>query len=336
MTAEAAPPPLLRRRALRVLAAAATLGGLAAALAPRGAGRGGPVAQEWRGAALGAEARVLLLHPNPDAARVALEAVVAEIRRLEDEFSLFRQASALSRLNRDGRLERPSLDMRHLLAEALRFGELTGGAFDVTIQPLWLVHARHAAGGDPPPAAVAAARALVDYRDVEIGPAWVRLARPGMAVTLNGIAQGYITDRVAELLRDAGMPDALVDVGELRAPGPGPGGRAWRIGLEHPTAPGRHRRLTIEVERAGVATSAGHGGLFTTDARRHHIIDPRTGGCPPAGRAASVIAPTATAADALATALTLLPCDAAAALLRLSGPARAVLSEPGHVPQLLA
>ena len=132
------------------------------------------------------------------------------------------------------------------------------------------------------------------------------------------------------------MPDALVDVGELRAPGTGPGGRAWRVGLEHPAAPDRHHRLAIEVERAGVATSAGRAGPFTADAHRHHIIDPRTGGCPPADRAASVVAPTATAADALATALTLLPRDAAAALLRRSGPAHAFLSEPGHMPRLLS
>ena len=125
-----------------------------------------------------------LQHPDPVVARAALEAVVAEIDRLEDEFSLFRPGSALSRLNRDGRLERPSLDMRRLLSEAQRFGALTDGVFDVTIQPLWLLVARHAARGEePPPPALAAALALVDHR-----------AKEGRCVFLQGgaavLAQG--------------------------------------------------------------------------------------------------------------------------------------------------
>ena len=325
--------PLRRRRALRVLAGAAALGGLAALRGGGGeAGRRAPAAAEWRGAALGSEARVLVLHHDQAAARTALGAVVAEIGRLEDEFSLFRPWSALSRLNRDGRLERPSLDMRRLLAEALRFGDLTGGAFDVTVQPLWLVHARHA--DDPPPAALAAAQALVGYRGIDVGAADVRLARPGMAVTLNGIAQGYITDRVTELLRDAGVPDVLVDVGELRGSGTGPGGRPWEVGLEHPAAPGAG--LAVGLEDAAVATSAGRGGVFTADARRHHIIDPRTGGFPPADRAVSVVAPGAALADALATAVAVLPRSEAAALLRRAGAAQAIISEAGGAPQRLA
>ncbi|MCB4825054.1 FAD:protein FMN transferase [Roseicella aerolata] len=318
-TQSAAPP---RRRALRILAGAAALGGLAALRA--GTERVPPLLA-WRGVALGAEARILLLHPDPKAARATLAAVVAEIERLEEEFSLFRPSSALSRLNRDGWLARPSLDLRRLLAEALRFGDLTGGAFDVTVQPLWRLHAAHA--GDPPPAALAAALALVDYRDIDIGPAELRLARSGMAVTLNGIAQGYITDRVAGLLRDAGLTDVLVDVGELRGLGRGPDGHGWRVGLEHPAAP--DAGLAVGLADAAVATSCGRGSLFSADARRHHILDPWTGLSPPADRAASVVAADAMLADGLATALTLLPLQQAAGLLRRAGAARAILSEPG-------
>jgi thiamine biosynthesis lipoprotein len=170
----------------------------------------------------------------------------------------------------------------------------------------------------------------VDYRGIEIGAAAVRLARPGMAVTLNGIAQGYITDRVAELLAEAGMPHALVDAGELRALGDGPDGAPWRVAVAHPATPVR----TIGLAGAAIATSAGRGSPFTADGRVHHILDPRTGACPPPDRAASVIAPGATAADALATALTLLANDdpLAAKALRAAGGARAILSEAGGTP----
>jgi thiamine biosynthesis lipoprotein len=173
----------------------------------------------------------------------------------------------------------------------------------------------------------------VDYHGIEIGTAALRLARPGMAVTLNGIAQGYITDRIAGLLREAGMAEVLVDIGELRGSGTGPDGGPWRVGLEHPAMPGDG--LTIALEDAGLATSAGRGSPFTADARRHHIIDPRSGGFPPADRAASVVAPGAALADALATAMTLLAHEQRVELLRRAGATRAIVSEPGLAPRLL-
>ena len=143
---------LHRRRVLRVLACG--LGG--AALAREAAAA--PVLT-WTGAALGAEAQIRLRHADRARAMRALAAVLAEIERLEGEFSLHRADSAISRLNRDGRLARPSLDMRHLLLRAVHFGEITGGAFDVTVQPLWQLLAAHfaAPGADPagPPAAAA-------------------------------------------------------------------------------------------------------------------------------------------------------------------------------------
>ena len=112
-------------------------------------------------------------------------------------------------------------------------------------------------GEHPAPEAIAAARGLVDWRAVEVAPTLVRLARPGMAVTLKGIAQGYVTDRVADLLRAAGMTQVLVDLGEIRAVGGHPDGRPWRVGLE-----GTARR-EIELADMAVATSAGSGHATT-------------------------------------------------------------------------
>ena len=112
--------------------------------------------------------------------------------------------------------------MVRLLSEAARFSRLTDGAFDVTVQPLWQLYAEHFArpGADPegpPTAAVEAVRALVDYRALRVEEDRVSFARRGMAATLNGIAQGYITDRVADRLRDEGMTSVLVDMGEVLA-----------------------------------------------------------------------------------------------------------------------
>ena len=232
---------------------------------------------------------------------------VEEIDRLEDVFSLYRPESAIRRLNRDGRLAAPPLELVALLAEARSCSERTDGIFDVTVQPLWHLYAAHFArpGADPrgpTEAEHARAKALVDHRAVEVEPGEVGFARPGMEITLNGIAQGYITDRVAALLQDAGMGDVLLDIGEVRALGRHPDGRSWRVGIRRAAEPETVARTVTLTDRA-VATSAGIASVFEPSGRHHHLFDPATGRPAQATGQVSVIAPRATVADALSTAL---------------------------------
>ena len=302
-----------RRRFLAIAAAAAGLP--LAALHARA--ETAPL-QRWSGIALGARAEILIHDPDGARARRLIAACVAEIDRLEDVFSLYRPESALARLNRDGRLPAPPLELVALLAEARTYAERTEGAFDVTVQPLWRLYAAHFAqpGADPrgpAEAARARARALVDHRAVEIELAEVRFARPGMAVTLNGIAQGYITDRIAALLRDAGMGDVLLDIGETYALGRHPAGRPWRVGIRHAARPETLARTIALADRA-VATSAGVASPFDASGRHHHLFDPVTGRPARAPGQVSVIAPGATMADSLSTALAVASPARAAAI----------------------
>ena len=300
-----------RRRFLAIAAAAAGF-----PLAAAGARAEAAPLHRWSGAALGAAAEIVLHDPDAAHAHRLIARCVAEIERLEDVFSLYRPDSALSRLNRDGRIAAPPLDLVALLAEARVFSEKTEGAFDATVQPLWRLHAAHFAqpGADargPAEDEIAQARALVDYRAVDIGPAEIRFARPGMAVTLNGIAQGHITDRVAALLQDAGMGDVLLDIGEVRALGRHPAGRPWRVGLRRAAEPETVARTVALADRA-MATSAGIASPFEPSGRHHHLFDPATGRPAPGTGQVSVIAPRATAADALSTALAVCPPTLAA------------------------
>jgi thiamine biosynthesis lipoprotein len=257
----------------------------------------------WQGIVLGAQASLAIYHPDRDKARGLIAAALAEIERLERIFSLYRPDSALVQLNASGRLDHPPLELVALLGRAKQWSERTGGAFDVTVQPLWSLYRDHFAAARPAPEgpgaeALAAARRLVDHRAVAVEPRRIELARRGMAVTLNGIAQGYITDRVAELLRAEGLGHVLVDLGELRALGRHPDGRAWRVGLVDPLEPDR-LRATLAIDDAG---------------RFHHVLNPRTSR-PGAGLlAASVVAEQASDADACSTAI-LASRDALAALL---------------------
>lgn len=335
-------PAHTRRRVLGILAGAACLPvfpGAAPAGAP-GLGSGlppGHVVRRWRGVALGGDASIVLALPAAQA-DAALAAAVAELARLEALFSLYRAESALSRLNRAGRLDDPADEVLALFDAARTLHDASSGAFDVTVAPLWHLYRDHfatsgARSSGPSPVEIARARRLVDFRAVSLSARRVAFLRPGMSVTLNGIAQGYVTDRVCAVLRDRGARHVLADLGESRALGPRPDGTPWRIGLVDPFDRSTLAD-TVSVTCGAVATSAGYGYRFDRDGRFHHLFDPATG--LPARRYASVTveADTATVADGLATALYALPVEKARRVVGAFG-ARARITLPdGSVRRL--
>ncbi len=301
--------PLLTRRRVIRLAAAATGVGLAAAI---GAFAGRQTDREtslhrWRGTALGADASLAIAMPDGTRAEKAIARALAEIDRLERIFSLYRPESALVRLNADGELRNPPAELVALLDRAQRWGTLTGGAFDVTVQPLWRLYGAHfaKAGADPdgpPEFAVKAAHDLVDFRAIDVSSKRIAFARPGMAVTLNGIAQGEVTDRVADLLAAEGLEHALIDLGELRTLSSHPSGRPWTVGIKDPHTPDALLSELSLTDRA-LATSATTGTRFDAEGRHHHLFDPNAG-LPSRGLvSASVVARRARDADAFSTAL---------------------------------
>jgi FAD:protein FMN transferase len=181
----------------------------------------------------------------------------------------------------------------------------TGGLFDPTIQPLWAVYAEHhARGGAPDDQALAAALARVGWAGVAFDAQAVAFATPGMALTLNGVAQGLIADRVADLLRARGLTDVLVETGEYRALGGHPAGGGWPITLD---VGGRLVPDVGMLRDAALATSAPLGTVFDADGRVGHILHPRTGRpAEPRWQLVSVTAPRAALADALSTAMCLM------------------------------
>jgi FAD:protein FMN transferase len=300
------PRLLTRRRFITISAAAAGL-----PLLPRGiAAAAAPQLRVWRGVAIGADAVLQINHPDPIAADRLIERALAEVARLERVFSLYREDSAIRLLNAAGSLSDPPADLVRILSESREFSRLTGGSFDVTVQPLWQLYAYHFSRPDADPegpgaAELARAVALVDHDAVKVAAGSIRFRRAGMAITLNGIAQGYVTDRVAELLLASGLSRALVDMGETRALGEHPSGRPWTVGLEDPRHPGVIAE-TIGLSDRAVATSGGYGTQFDEAGRFNHIFDPLSGRTSDKYLSISVIAPTATAADALSTAACLL------------------------------
>lgn len=297
-------PSKLNRRRFLTISASALAG---TALAPI-AGAAAPRVHRWTGMALGARAEIILLLNDPEMAKAMFGEIEAEVRRLEGIFSLYKAESELVRLNRDGHLSSPSLEMVELLGLSRQIHDLTEGAFDPTVQPLWDHHAHQASmpgmghAGD-----LESLLDLVDFASVVIEPSEIGFRKPGMSMTLNGIAQGFITDRIAKLLKSRGCTDVVVDLGEISAIGRADiegdyANDGWPVRLRpDPSRPDAEIKVTLKD--AAVASSARRGTTFDEAARKSHILDPRTG-LPVHSdlEAASVIANSAVIADGLSTA----------------------------------
>ena len=316
-----------RRHALRIFAAIAGLPLMIAgvrATAPKGQ------LHTWQGDVLGAASELTLWHTDAAFARATILKVRAEIARFERIFSLYRTDSEIARLNASGKLIKPSPELRALIEQSQRLGALSGGAFDISVQPLWKLYEAHFwsrtdTQPDFMPRAHDTARALVDFRNIDTGPSSIAFARPGMAITLNSIAQGYITDAIADLLRNEGFESAVVDLGEIRTLGRHPDGRPWRLGIRDAKSPTALER-TIDLEDTALAVSGGYGTTFDDSGRFHHIFDPRSGMSASTLIDAAVIGPSATIANGLATALCVAGESLAPALLAAHPGTRAILT----------
>lgn len=289
----------------------------------------------WEGTTLGAPSSIKLVATDEAQARAAIDAALAELERLEAIFSVYRADSVLSSLNRDGKLDNAPADFVALLDKSLELARVSGGAYDPTIQPVWQTYFRHftaanPAADGPSQRELDAAMALVGWHNVEISGRRVAFARPGMALTLNSGAQGYITDRVTEVLRSHGFDRMLVDMGEPRALSTKADGSAWRIGIANPADP-TQAITEIEVVDKAISTSGGYGTLFDDAGRFTHLIDPRSGRTAPALVGVSVVADTATRADGLSTALLLTAPDRQRDVLRAAGGLMALTVTPTGV-----
>lgn len=281
---------------------AAALGSMAGA--PAAGAAAAATTQVHRGAALafGTTVGIAVRHGDAAQAGRAIDAALAAVRMVDGLMSIHQPDSQVFRLNRDKVLHAPDPHLRTVLGHAGALSRLTQGAFDITVQPLWNAFQQAAGSGAglPSGAERLRARGLVGWTGVQVGPGRVVLARPGMAVTLNGLAQGYAADLALAALRGHGIRHALVDTGEFGVLGRA-ADRPWTIGIRDPR---REDALAASLALDGrcVATSGDYACAFTPDCRHHHIFDPATGDSPTELASVTVLAPTGLEADGLSTA----------------------------------
>ena len=257
--------------------------------------------------------RIVLYAPDEATARTASTAAFDRIAKLDDSMSDYRAESELMALCRQagGPPLRVSEDLFRVLARAQEFVRLSNGAFDATIGPLsWLWRRARRRHEVPDAESIAHARGLVDYRELVLDSKarTAQLRKRGMLLDLGGIAKGYAADAALAILKEQGIERALIAAGgDIAAGRPPPEKPGWRVAIAPLDSPGDFPGRTIWLSDAAVSTSGdAEQHLEIGGVRYSHIIDPKTGLALQGRSSVTVMAPDATASDALATAVSVL------------------------------
>lgn len=280
---------------------------------PRTAPPSGPLGWVVRTeAVMGTEIRVELWHADAARGRLAAEAVIDEMHRIDRLMSPHRPDSELSRINALAATQAVPVggELFGLLARAQQFSRLSDGAFDVTFAAVGHLF-DYRAGIRPDDAAIAAARRAVGWRHLRLDARdrSVRFERPGMRIDLGGIAKGHAVDNATALLRQHGVAHAYVAAGgDSRVIGARRSG-PWTVAIRHPRDP--HGVVAVlPLTECAISTSGDYERGFdepATDgrpARRwHHIVDPATGTSPQAIHSVTVLAADGVCAEALSKAV---------------------------------
>jgi len=282
--------------------------------------------------------RIVLYGPSRDAASRAAMAAFDRIERLEDILSDYREHSELRRLCRNGpgAARNVSPELFFVLDNSLRISRLSGGAFDVTIGPLSsLWREARKLKRLPDPAAVRQARESVGYENIILDEAsrTVTLVLPDMRIDLGGIAKGYAAEQALAVLKSRGFPSALVDAGGDISIGAAPPGKTgWQIAIRDPGRATHEPPGYLVLSDLAIATSGDEFQHLDLYGRRYsHIINPADGMGVTDAANVTVIARDGTTADALATALSIMPAAEGIRLIEsIEGASAAIVRRAGN------
>ena len=239
----------------------------------------------------------------------AINAAFDRIQEIEDIASIFDENSEASFLNKNGYLDNPSPDFLNLVNSSIDYYNITGGCFDITVQPLldlW-------SGGlwqeseEVQAQRVEETFSVIGSDKIIVSDDRIEFEVDGMAITFGGIAQGYAVDEALKVIKGFGIKQALVNIsGDLYAMGIKPGGEKWTVELENPDKSGNadtdiEPLPTFVFEDKAVTTSGNYYRYYDPEGEVGHIMDPRTGYSAVSCISATVIADTTIQADALAT-----------------------------------
>lgn len=267
---------------------------------------------------MGTRISVEVWHEDPAAAGAAIDAVIAEMHRVDELMSHYKPESQLSQVNRDAAKAPVKVDpeLAGLIARALEFSELSDGAFDITYASVGYLY-DYRERKHPTEAEIQAALPAVNWRHVVVvrEDSTVRFLKPGVRIDLGGIAKGHAVDSSIAILEARGIRNATVTAGgDSRILGDRRG-RPWVVGIRHPDE--RDRVIArVPLEDAAISTSGDYERFFDEDGvRYHHIIDPATGKSPRGVRSVTVIGPNSTLTEGLTKSVFILGPERGIALI---------------------
>jgi thiamine biosynthesis lipoprotein len=254
---------------------------------------------------MGTSVEITVSQVDPKTAEKAVEAAFQEVERINRLMSHYRPDSEVSQVSRHaGEKEvRVSAETLEVIERALYFSRLSGGAFDITIGPVFRLW-NFREGKIPDGEKLRENLKRVDYRRIRVdrSRSTVYLDDPRMELDLGAIAKGYAVDRAGEVLKKRGVENFLVNAGgDLRVAGRKEKEIPWTIGIQHPRLPS-DLIVKVQSKNAGIATSGDYEKYFLKDGERyHHILVPSSGLPARECQSVTILAPTAMEADALAT-----------------------------------
>jgi thiamine biosynthesis lipoprotein len=274
-----------------------------------------PLSAEWFGdsqAHMGTEVSVYLWHDDAEKGQKAVEAVFAEVARLDQLMSTYKEDSEISAINRNA-AKQPVVtgdELFALIRRSLDISVLTLGAFDITYDSVGQ-HYDFREGRRPSEETIASELGHINYRYVETdrGRKTIFFAQQGVRINLGGIAKGYAVERGIYIAKRFGVRHARVTAGgDTRLLGDRRG-QPWMVGIRDPRVEDKVA-VTIPLENEAISTSGDYERFFIEDGERyHHIIVPSTG--VPAGEvhSATIIGPDAVLTDALSTSVFVMGVD---------------------------
>jgi len=256
-----------------------------------------------------------------------------DIKKYENMFSKALPASELYVLNHSEGAEPVSPEVYYLIKKSVEISQKTGGLYDITVEPvmgLW----DFGEPAFPDENELAEKLALVNYENIELTPGGGVILKNGARVDLGSIAKGYITDVLADNLRERGVESAIIDLGgNIYALGK-KNNKNWKVGIQKPFAQDGELLGYFEISDRSVVTSGTYQRYFEQDGRiYHHILNPLTGYPAESGlMSVSVVSASSTDADAFSTACLLLGLDKAIALIEETPDTEAVfVADTGEV-----
>lgn len=242
------------------------------------------------------------IHSSRDEAEEAIGLAFEEIDRLNGMLTRHGDRSPIATLNHEGRLEGAPPEAITLVERSQGYFRQTGGAFDMTVKPVIDLYQRSfASGSRPSEAEMQEVLQFVGSDQVQLSGNTLRLGKQGMAITLDGIAKGYIVDRASTILTKAGVNNHLINAGgDIRTSGSAALGKAWTVAVQDPDK-GKNYPRVISMENGAIATSGNYEVYYDREKVFHHIVNGASGLSPQLSSSVTVVAPTVLDADALST-----------------------------------